>query len=158
MEFRPRFRDRAEELGQDMKDFDEGIINKDIYNQLKKEGLLNDARSTITMPVDMVTEIYQKKQPKPTDYINVKGKGLFSFNNTLDLLYNQIGEGIYPDVPGALPQNALSTTVFSQENLQSQHGTYSRTHESDSMIFFISFKLGQLLQWCRSIPAPTLGR
>jgi len=80
-----RFRDRAEELGQDMKDFDEGIINKDIYNQLKKEGLLNDARSTITMPVDMVTEIYQKKQPKPTDYINVKGKGLFSFNNTLDL-------------------------------------------------------------------------
>ena len=80
-----RFRDRAEELGQDMKDFDEGIINKDIYNQLKKEGLLNDARSTITMPVDMVTEIYQKKQPKPVDYINVKGKGLFSFNNTLKL-------------------------------------------------------------------------
>ena len=37
------------------------------------------------MPVDMVTEIYQKKQPKPTDYINVKGKGLFSFNNSLDL-------------------------------------------------------------------------
>ena len=79
-----KFRDRAEQLGQDMKDFDRGIINKDIYNQLKQEGLLNDARSTITMPVDMVREIYQKKS-KPVDYINVKGKGLFSFNNTLDL-------------------------------------------------------------------------
>jgi hypothetical protein len=80
-----RFRDRAEQLGQDMKDFDKGIINKDVYNQLKKEGLLNDARATITMPVDMVAEIYQKKKPKPTDYINVKGKGLFSFNNRLGL-------------------------------------------------------------------------
>ena len=58
-----------------MNDFDKGIINKDIWEQLKGEGLLNDARANITLSADVISEIYAKKKP-PVYYIQIKGKGL----------------------------------------------------------------------------------
>ena len=80
-----KYRERAEELGQDMNDFDKGIINKDIWEQLKGEGLLNDARANITLSADVISEIYAKKKP-PVYYIQIKGKGLYYLSeNPLNL-------------------------------------------------------------------------
>ena len=74
-----KYKEKAKELGQDMNDFDKGIINKDIWEQLKNlDGInyLNDARSNITLSADVISEIYAKKKP-PVYYIQIKGKGLY---------------------------------------------------------------------------------
>ena len=74
-----KFRDKAKELGQNMDDFDKGIIDKNIWEQLKNlDGInyLNNARSTINLSSDIIAEIYNKKKP-PVNYIQIKGKGLF---------------------------------------------------------------------------------
>ena len=79
------YRKEAQALGQNMTDFDKGIINKNIWEKLQKKGLLRKARTNITLSTDIIKEIYNKKNPPVYD-IQIKGKGLFYMNkNTFNL-------------------------------------------------------------------------
>jgi len=85
-----KYKNRAKELGQNMNDFDKGIIDKKIYTQLKQEGLQKNLTTYIEMDQDMVIEMYNKKNIK-VPYINIKGQGLFYLGtNPLGLPISQL--------------------------------------------------------------------
>jgi len=75
------FRNRAEQLGQNMEDFDNGIIDKKIWEQLKKEGYLKNARTIVTLDAKEVVGGYYLAQKYPSEYMNIKGKGLVALGN-----------------------------------------------------------------------------
>ena len=100
------YRKEAQALGQNMSDFDKGVINKDIWEQLQKKGLLRKARANITLSTDIVKEIYNKKNP-PVYYIQIKGKGLFymgknPFNLPIPELSGEVEVEVGLNTPGTI--------------------------------------------------------
>ena len=100
------YRKEAQALGQNMSDFDKGVINKDIWEQLQKKDLLRKARANITLSTDIVKEIYNKKNP-PVYYIQIKGKGLFymgknPFNLPIPELSGEVEVEVGLNTPGTI--------------------------------------------------------
>ena len=80
------YRKKAGELGADLDLYDKtGKLPLDIYTQLQKEGFQKAITQTAKFNQDIISELYQKKIP-PTNYIQIKNKGLFSMgSNPLNL-------------------------------------------------------------------------
>ena len=98
-----KFKTRAEELGQNMSDFSRGVIDKVVWEQLKIEGYLRDARVNIELTSDIISEFYApinfiKKSP-PVYYIQIKGQGLFYMSeNPLNLPIPKLESNVMVEV------------------------------------------------------------
>ena len=80
-----KYKKRAEELGQNMSDFNKGIIDKNIYLKLQEEGLQKAITTYLELNQDIIKEFYSNKKP-PIDYIQLEESGLYYFeNNDLNL-------------------------------------------------------------------------
>ncbi len=83
-----KYRDRANELGEQMfgKDYipmDQmgDALPKEIFEQLKREGLQKGITSEVMASTDIVSKLYWAKK-NGTAYIQIKGKGLYYLPNT----------------------------------------------------------------------------
>jgi hypothetical protein len=71
------YRKRAGELGADLKLYDKtGKLPMEIYKTLQTEGLQKNITKSTNFNQDIISELYSKKIP-PTNYIQIKNKGLF---------------------------------------------------------------------------------
>ena len=71
------YRKRAGELGADLELYDKtGKLPMEIYKTLQTEGLQKNITKSTNFNQDIISELYSKKIP-PTNYIQIKNKGLF---------------------------------------------------------------------------------
>ena len=119
-----KYRDRANELGEQMfgKDYipmDQmgDALPKEIFEQLKREGLQKGITSEVMASTDIVSKLYWAKK-NGTAYIQIKGKGLYYLPNTDN---SSLENPLRLDVPPFEGEVMISMAV-SKNSIKSKKG------------------------------------
>ena len=81
-----------------MNDFSRGVIDKIVWEQLKIEKYLSNARINVELTSDIISEIYNKKKP-PVYYIQIEGEGLFYMGkNPLNLPIPELKSNVMVEI------------------------------------------------------------